>query len=154
MILLNGLRQMSDVDWSDNSIKSHQYPLNVNQTFLVFLQDNALSQLVNSPTRGSNILDLFITNKPSLVESYNIIDGISGHEAVLVSSTVLVPYCHPARRSVYLWSLDDFDQIRQEIQFLCEELSATNSSSTPVNVLWNDFLSKRNTDGFYKIYFF
>jgi len=53
---------ISDIDWSDISIKSHQYPHNENQIFLDFLQDNASSQLVNSPTRGSNILDLFITD--------------------------------------------------------------------------------------------
>jgi len=132
---------LPDIDWSDNSIKGHQYPLNVNQIFLDFLQDNALGQLVDSPTRLSNILDLFITDRPSLVQSCDTIDGISDHEAVLVSSTILAPCCHPVRRSVYLWSRADFDQIRQEIQSLCEEFTAVNSSSTPVNVLWNDFSS-------------
>jgi len=91
----------------------------VNQIILD-LQDNVLSQLINYPTRGSKILDLFIT---SLIESCNTIDGISDHE-------VLVRRCHPVRRSVYLSSRANFDQIRQEIQSFCEEFTATNSYST------------------------
>ena len=74
--------------------------------FLDFLQDNALSQLVNYPTRGT---DPFITNRPSLVESCDTIDGISDHEAVLVKSYVLAPLGHPIERSVYLWSRANFE---------------------------------------------
>ena len=39
---------------------------------------------VNAPTRGSNILDIFLTNRPSLIEACEIVDGISDHEAVMV----------------------------------------------------------------------
>ena len=113
----------------------------MNQIFLDFLQDNALSQLVNCPTRGSNILDIFITDRPSLVESCNTIDGNSDHETVLVTSSVLVPCCHPVKRSIYLWSHADFDHIKQKIQFLCEEFIVTHLPSTPGDVLWNKFLS-------------
>jgi len=70
-------------------VTTHQYPPD-------FLQGNALSQLVNFSIRDSNILDFFITNRPFLVESCSTIDGISDH----VASTVLVPHCHPVRRSV------------------------------------------------------
>ena len=108
--------------------------------FQDFLQDNALSQLVNYPTRGTKILDFFITNRPSLVKSCDTIDGISDHEAVLVKSYVLAPLGHPIERSVYLWSRANFDQIRLEVQSLCDEFINSCSSSTPVDVLWNNFL--------------
>ena len=54
--------------------------------FLDYLNDNALSQMVNTPTRGSNILDIFVTNRPALVDTCDTIDGISDHEAVLRNS--------------------------------------------------------------------
>ena len=131
---------LPDIDWVNNTINSHQYSLNLNQIFLDFLQDNALSQLVNYPTRGSNILDVFITDRPSLVEFCNTIDGISDHEAILVTSYVLAPLRPPIERSIYLWSRANFDHIRQEMQSLCDEFITTYSSSTPVDVLWNNFL--------------
>lgn len=45
---------------------------------------------VNAPTRGSNILDIFLTNRPSLIEACEIVDGISDHEAVMVKSHIMV----------------------------------------------------------------
>ena len=75
---------LPDINWVNNCTTGHSYPLNLNNTFLDFLSDNALSQMVTTPTRGSNILDIFVTNRPSLVETCDTIDGISDHEAVLV----------------------------------------------------------------------
>ena len=136
---------LPDIDWTNNSINNHQYSINLNQTFIDFLQDNALSQLVNYPTRGSKILDVFITNRPSLVESCNTIDGISDHEAVLVSSYVLAPSGHPIERCIYLWSRANFDAIKCEMLVLCDEFMNTYSAVTPVDVLWNKFLVLCNT---------
>ena len=99
-----------------------------------------MSQLVNYPTRGSKILDVFITDRPLLVEFCNTIDGISDHEAILVTSYVLAPLGPPIERSIYLWSQANFDHIRQEMQSLCDEFITTYLSSTPVDVLWNNFL--------------
>jgi len=93
------------------SVYSH---FNLNQMFLDFLQDNTLYQLVNYSNRGSKILDVFITNRPSLVELCKTIDGIGDHEAVLVSSYFLAPTGHPVERSIYLWSQSNFDEIRQK----------------------------------------
>ena len=50
-----------------------------------FLQDHALTQCITSPTRystdgtSSSVLDLFITNRPDLVDRHDISDSISDH---------------------------------------------------------------------------
>ena len=44
--------------------------------------DYGLQQLVDKPTRGENILDLFFTNSDSLVQHVNVKPGISGHDYV------------------------------------------------------------------------
>ena len=89
---------------------------------------------------AQNLLDVFITDRPLLVESCNTIYGISDHEAILVTSHVLAPLRPPIERSIYLWSRANFDHIRQELLSLCDEFITTYSSSTPVDVLWNNFL--------------
>ena len=45
------------------------YPLVFNNTFLDFLNNNGLIQMVDSPTRGNNILDIFVTNRPATMQS-------------------------------------------------------------------------------------
>ena len=37
-------------------------------------------QMVREPTRGGNILDLFLTTNHTLVESVSIIPGLSDHD--------------------------------------------------------------------------
>jgi len=60
-----------------------------------FLESNGLTQTVESPTRCQNMLDIFLTNRPSLIVSCKTIDGISDHEAVLVKSDTIVHLADP-----------------------------------------------------------
>ena len=50
--------------------------------FIETLNDFNLMQMVREPTRGGNILDLFLTTNHTLVESVRIIPGLSDHNIV------------------------------------------------------------------------
>ena len=91
-------------------------------------------------TGGSNILDIFVTNRSSLVEMCDTIDGISDHEAILVVSSVLANLSHPSKRLIYLWAKADFNAIRGNMQSLSEDFLNKFSILTPVDVLWDEFL--------------
>ena len=69
-------------------------------SFWIFLLDNVFTQMINTPTRGSNVLDIFITDRPSLVESCDTVDGISDHEAIFVKSLVTARLSHPSKRTI------------------------------------------------------
>ena len=51
---------------------------------LEFAEENFLDQIVGTPTRGKNILDLVFTNNPQLINFYNIIlnSKLSDHNTV------------------------------------------------------------------------
>ena len=112
-----------DIDWSNSSISGHSYSLNINHTFLDFISDNALTQINSIPTRGPNILDIFVTDRPSLVESCDAVSGISDHKALLAKSLVTACLSHPSKRNIYLWSLANFQDIKNQISLLCEEFT-------------------------------
>ena len=60
------------------------------------LNDSNLTQTVSLPTRDSNILDLFFTTNPTLVQRVSIIPGISDHGIVPIqvnTSTFAGKYC-------------------------------------------------------------
>ena len=88
--------------------------------------------MMDFPTKGPNIIDIFITNRPCLVEECNTIGGISDHEAVLVTSAVIAQLLHPPKRFIYLWGQADLNLIREKIQYLCEEFTTMYTSATPV----------------------
>jgi len=100
--------------------------------------------MVNTPTKGPNILDVFITNRPSLVETCDTISGISDHEAVLVSS-VVANLSHPSERIIYLWAQADFNTIQSNMHTFCDNFLSTFSTSAAVDALWDKFLSICNT---------
>ena len=88
--------------------------------------------MVDFPTRGPNILDTFLTNRPCLVKECSTISGISDHKAVLVMSAVIAQLLHPPKRFIYLWTQADLNLIRENIQYLCEEFTTMYTSATPV----------------------
>ena len=44
--------------------------------------------MVNVPTRGNNILDLFATNRPGLIHKIEVIPGLGDHKVISVESTL------------------------------------------------------------------
>ena len=48
-----------------------------------------LEQMVTSHRRGQNILDLFFTTSPTLVDDISIIHGLSDHDIVLAQVNVM-----------------------------------------------------------------
>ena len=71
-------------DWDDNTptIKEDCKFTSLYDDFIVMLDDHNLTQMLNKPTRGENVLDLFLTNNPSLVSNVSIIPGIADHDIV------------------------------------------------------------------------
>ena len=47
-----------------------------------------LEQMVTSPMRGQNILDIFFTTFPTLVDDISVIPGLSDHDIVLAQVNV------------------------------------------------------------------
>ena len=72
-------------------------------------------------------------------------DGISDHEAILVKSPITAHLSYSSKRTIHLWSQADFQVIRNRIGLLCEEFTSFYSSSTPVEILWTNFMKICNT---------
>ena len=87
-VWIAGDADLPDINWcSNHNIGS--YPLSLNQIFLNFLHNNALTQMVDIPTRGTQILGIFLTKRSALVELCTTIDAVSDHEGILVMAPVV-----------------------------------------------------------------
>jgi len=85
---IGGDINLPDINWSNSINASHSYSLGLNNSSLDFLDNNALSRMVDFSTSGTNTFDIFVTDRPALVENCNVVDRISDHEAVLVTSLI------------------------------------------------------------------
>ena len=78
------------LDWNSEhvpSVKPGCYSPQLYIDFISLLDDSNLVQMVSQPTRGENILDLFLTSNHTLANSTIVKPGISDHD--LVFSKVL-----------------------------------------------------------------
>ena len=104
-------------------------------------QDLGLSQIVDIPTRGTSILDLFFTNNPDFVKNFDIIDGLGDHNIVHVK-TALQPFRKkPVKRTIQLWTKVDDVKIKKETQDLRQTFLERFSPLDNPIVIWN-FLKK------------
>ena len=95
VIWITGDFNLPDINWNFNSVTNNSYPLDISILFIDELNSGGFIQMAEQPTRGNNILDLFATNRPSLVKQIIIIPGISDHEIVSVELSLLVPLDKP-----------------------------------------------------------
>ena len=84
--------------------------------YLHRIQDYGLHQLVTSPTRGTNILDLFLTNDPSTVINIEMLPGISEYEIVSAVMSIVPRVLKLSKQKVYLCNKAHWDKIRSELE--------------------------------------
>ena len=109
---IGGDFNLPDISWETNLIIGNNNTRAMNDTFLDTLQDLNLSQLVNFPTRRSNTLDLFPSNRPTLINRVEPLPGISDHDTmVFVDTSIKSMRQRPTRRKILLWKHVDYDML-------------------------------------------
>ena len=116
IIWLAGDINFPNINWNTYHVKGNNYPISLCKMFIETILEHGLFQLVYSPTRNENILDIFTSNHPSLVSECNTIPGISDHEAVLVLSYISAKTQQPFSRKIFQWHKANFTHIKELIQ--------------------------------------
>ena len=138
-VWLTGDFNLPELDWTDRSVKQGARYRESHQAFLDTLDEAALTQIVKEPTREENTLDLFATNKDTLIMRCDVIPGNSDHSAVLVDSR-LRPFRRKGTRcTVPLWKKADWNGIKSHIDLAWNQLSDTDKAVKAADELWTWF---------------
>jgi len=79
------------------------------------LNDSNLTQTVSLPTRDSNILDLFFTTNPTLVQRVSILPGISDHDIVQIQVNTSAKILFQKPRSISPYKKANWDGVKQAL---------------------------------------
>ena len=90
------------------------------------------TQLVDFPTRNENTLDLFFTNRPSLVRYCTGAPGISDHDIVLTSFNSKVMSQKEMEHKCYLWAKANLEEMRMKLYDYGNDFIMFNNAETPV----------------------
>ena len=74
----------------------------MNASYVAFQEDKLFVQFVTFLTRNNSTLDIFATNRPSLVNKCFPISGIGDHDGVYINLDTTIKHGKPAKRTVYL----------------------------------------------------
>ena len=135
VIWIGGDSNLPDIDWSTNSITSCNYKREINEVVLQAADNCGLDQVVDFPTRETNLLDVFLTNRPSLIQECYPLPGISDHEMVYVDSDVSARYQRPIQRKIWLWSKADIPVLKQSMLQFSEDFTNKHSIKSDVNAM-------------------
>ena len=96
------------INLETKSMKKGAQHVAIHTRFIESIDDLGLTQIVNTPTRGTNTLDLVLTNYLSSANRVEVMQGLSDHEVVFVELNVSpVKIQHP--RKIPLYSKANWD---------------------------------------------
>ena len=135
-IWISGDANLPDIEWSTHSIRpSPRYKISINEAFIDLLDRTGLEQVIDFPTRGENILNIMLTNRPSLVNSSSGLPALSDHDVVFAEINARAIRKKPVSRKILLWNRADLQVIRSRVSQLSLDYTSKFSTSTPVNIL-------------------
>ena len=87
------------------------------------------------PTRQDSVLDLYITNRPSLVKTITTIPSISDHDgAILVDSDIVPAYSKKKPRKTFVFSKANWSKMKEDAStFVTSFLEALLETSVDEN---------------------
>ena len=103
------------------------------------LDDNGLTQMVETPTRNTSTLDLVITNIPSRIQHIDTTPGISDHDIVYAEMDINPVKTKQKPRTIPLYKRANWMSIQEEMKELKSKLEEDETNGASTDDLWNTF---------------
>ena len=127
---------LPDINWEDLNITGHNNSVSMNNRLLDMVQTCAFQQMVTFPTRKENILDLFLTNRPTLVNKCTPLPGLGDHDIVCVDTDVSAKRRKPVKRLIHIWRKANLQDLKKEcLSFQQQFLNRYNEQSS-ITDMW------------------
>lgn len=107
--------------------------------FLDLIHDSNLEQIVSFPTRKDHVLDLFITNRPSLVNRCEPLPGIVDHDIVYIDITAKINKL--TQRKINLWEKADNTKLEEMTRSINTDFHSKFHPMIPIQEKWG-FIKK------------
>ena len=101
-----------------------------------------LTEVVDFPTHGPRVLDILLTNRPSLLLQCMPVSGVSDHEMILATFQTNLPFQKQSKCKIFLWDSGNLDELGQRLLSFTDYYLNTFSTATSVEELWNTLKNK------------
>ena len=87
------------------------------------------------------MLDLFLTNRPSLVNRCEPLPGLGDHEIVYIDTDISAKLNKPVKRKIYIWKKANKDKLEDQASEMVKQFKEKFSLDRAINEMWNFFKS-------------
>lgn len=122
---IGGELNLPDIDRNTQTVVGNQKLAAVNNRFLDMAQNCGLDQSVLFATRKDNALDLFLTNRPTLINRCVPLPGLGDHGIVYMESKIIQNLSKPSKRQIYLWKNANIDGLKQDCLKFGQDFTTT-----------------------------
>ena len=127
-------------DWKENILKPNAVFTNLHNYSMDIINNNALSQLINQPTRLTNTLDLVLTNRPGKVLRTETIPGISDHDIVYTEFDFRPVKLKQKPHIIPLYNKANWNNMKNDITSILDQLPQMfRDPDCNVNTMWEFF---------------
>uniref|UniRef100_A0A131YPE6 Endonuclease/reverse transcriptase n=1 Tax=Rhipicephalus appendiculatus TaxID=34631 RepID=A0A131YPE6_RHIAP len=124
-LVLCGDFNFPDINW-DNCVASAR----ASKDFLEVVFTYSLSQVVTTPTRGSNILDLVLTTDSEQINSLQCVQGVSDHNILFFNIAIELPDRQPSTKYIRDYNKANFSEINNQLESFFEDFKRSASLRT------------------------
>ena len=136
MIVLSGDFNLAHINWNSYDFKTGNPNKEHHEKLLDICNNHSLEQMQLKPSRGGNILDLVLTNRPSLVNTVSLLPGIADHDTICTDTMIKPNYTRPIRRKIYSFQKANWKDIKATMKETCTKITNSNKD---IEGKWNDF---------------
>ena len=122
-----------------NAVNGNSYKHILTQLFLDTVLNTSSEQVVRFPARGNHTLDVFISNRPSLIYKWKPILGVSDHDIVFVEGKVLAQRKKLPQRKIKLWKQADLYDMNLQLKAFSDSFTSEYTADTDINTPWSSF---------------
>ena len=135
VVWLGGDFNLPDINWESMSIERCQYTKSMNSSYLETINNLGLVQTNHTPTRNGAILDIFLTNRPSLTTRTTTLPALSDHDVVMSDFTIQPAKTKNVPRTVYIWKKANVEAMKEEIRTFSENLLEESENNESAEII-------------------
>ena len=136
-VWLAGDFDLSHIDWEGQTAMQGCPRPGLCRRLLGIVNGVGLGQVVGGPARGSDILDLFLTSNPSLVDGVRVVPGMSDHGGIPLVTIDARPRLNGSKpRRVFLYHGAGWSAIRGDLAEVSRDFHDMPCGVVAVDGLW------------------
>ena len=130
--------------WPTKTLKKGCPKPEIHQQFMYTINDVGWEQMVMEPTRGSNTLDLFLTNHPNLVPRTETLPGIADHDTVYMEMLIHPLKKRQPQRSIPTYTEECKEPLKEAVQKISDHIISTFDEMSSDEEVWTEMRSSLN----------